>query len=547
MTEEGKTELPEKRDRAPRRSLVPIEQDFEAFDLETSFLEESQHHRWLLTTCIAGIAATLLVGGITLGIFGQNAVPERAIAATGQQGSAQRQSGLGDANLQTASAGGAKTEVLPERSLNGDWAYPEIDEEQLPYGEQTTTVLDSEVDATDSEQENITTITKQPPPEPVDESFQAASAKEVIDRLTDLGVSQSAAKALVKSVESQLPLKTLKGSADFTVTLDAQYDFYGREVIFPVELSFKPSPKQTLTVEADEDGNFQAKLEGKSEEAAPQVAAVAELRSNDRIGAGLYSTAKDNRVPDYIVSEFTRIFSFDVDLQRELSPSDSYEMFYGKALSGGSSKRKVLHYARLNFNGRSESFYRFTTSDGRTDYYDENGRSAARALLKTPVPGARLTSGFGMRVHPLLGYSKLHAGVDFGAPTGTPIHAAANGVVDIAGRHGTFGILVVLKHGTKYKTLYAHMSRLAAGVRSGATVNQGQVIGYIGTTGRSTGPHLHYEVRVNDKPVNPTTIRSAGGTQLAGKDLQNFRDLKQKVATLMSTAPLSTQVAQNGQ
>jgi murein DD-endopeptidase MepM/ murein hydrolase activator NlpD len=152
-----------------------------------------------------------------------------------------------------------------------------------------------------------------------------------------------------------------------------------------------------------------------------------------------------------------------------------------------------------------------------------------------------------MRRHPLLRYSKMHTGVDFGAPTGTPIRAAGSGVVNLAGRHGAYGIAVVLKHGAKYKTLYAHMSRLAAGVRSGAKINQGQIIGYVGTTGRSTGPHLHYEVRVNDRPVNPTAIKATGGRQLAGKDLQNFRATKQRVMAMMQTAPSSAQVAQAGQ
>jgi murein DD-endopeptidase MepM/ murein hydrolase activator NlpD len=152
-----------------------------------------------------------------------------------------------------------------------------------------------------------------------------------------------------------------------------------------------------------------------------------------------------------------------------------------------------------------------------------------------------------MRRHPLLGYTKMHTGVDFGAPTGTAIRAAGAGVIDLAGRHGAYGNTVVIKHGKKYKSLYAHMSRLAPGVRRGSKVNQGQVIGYVGSTGRSTGPHLHYEVRVNDKPVNPTAIRATGGRQLAGKDLQKFRLLKARVVAMMKQAPASTQVAQAGQ
>lgn len=534
------------RPRAPRASLVPIEQDFEAIDLETSFLEDSHHHRWLLTTCIAGIAATLLIGGVTLGIFGQNAVPVGANAAISSAGEEAGKKILGSTNLQTASTGPA-AEVLPERELQGDWAYPEISDTQLPYGEQETAVLDAEIEAVENENENITTISKSPPPEPVDERFVLAKGRNIIEELTERGVSKAAAQALVKSIDPVLPIKMIKAGTEFEVTLDRQYDFYGREVIFPVELSFKPGPKETIVVEADEDGRFDARIDGKRDGATSQYAEIPNFISRNRIGSGLSTTAKDNGVPDYIVSEFTRIFSYDVDFQHQLAASDSYEMFFGKPLTGSSSKRRVLHYAKLNFDSKTQTYYRFTSSDGHTDYFDENGRSASRALLKTPVSGARLTSGFGMRRHPLLRYSKMHTGVDFGAPTGTPIRAAGSGVVNLAGRHGAYGIAVVLKHGAKYKTLYAHMSRLAAGVRSGAKINQGQIIGYVGTTGRSTGPHLHYEVRVNDRPVNPTAIKATGGRQLAGKDLQNFRATKQRVLAMMQTAPSSSQVAQAGQ
>ncbi|MBL8791883.1 MAG: peptidoglycan DD-metalloendopeptidase family protein [Rhizobiales bacterium] len=545
LKDQGEKAVIAPRQRAPRASLVPIQQDFEAIDLETSFLEDSHHHRWLLTTCIAGIAATLLIGGVTLGIFGQNAVPNGANAAISENaGGGQLSKVLGNSNIQTASTGPA---VLPQRSLQGDWSYPEVDEGELPYGEQETAVLDAEIEAVESENENITTITKSPPPEPVDEKFKLEKGRNIAEELTERGVSKAVAQSLVKSIEPVLPVRLIKAGTEFEVTLDRQYDFYGREVIFPVELSFKPGPKETIVVESDEDGRFAARVDGKDGGVASQYAEIPNFVSRNRIGSSLYTTAKDNGVPDYIVSEFTRIFAYDVDLQRQLEPSDSYEMFFGKPLTGSSSKRKVLHYATLTYDGKTKTYYRFTTSDGRTDYYDENGRSASRALLKTPISGARLTSGFGMRRHPLLGYSKMHTGVDFGAPTGTPIRSSGAGVVDLAGRHGAYGIAVVLKHGSKYKTLYAHMSRLAAGIRSGVPVNQGQIIGYVGTTGRSTGPHLHYEVRVNNRPVNPTTIKATGGRQLAGKDLQNFRVTRNRVVAMMKSAPSSSQVAQAGQ
>ena len=161
-----------------------------------------------------------------------------------------------------------------------------------------------------------------------------------------------------------------------------------------------------------------------------------------------------------------------------------------------------------------------------------------------PVSGAKLTSGYGMRRHPLLGYNKMHTGVDFGAAYGTPIKAAGAGVVELAGRNGAYGIAVMVKHKGKYETLYGHMSKLAAGIKRGSKVNQGQVIGYVGATGRATGPHLHYEVRVSDRPVNPMRVKAAGGRQLAGKDLSNFKQIKMRVLAMMQTAPSGTRVAQ---
>jgi murein DD-endopeptidase MepM/ murein hydrolase activator NlpD len=441
----------------------------------------------------------------------------------------------------------AETEVLPERDFEGDWAYPEIKEEELAYGEDDTAVLDAEIEAVETERDNITEISKTPPPEPVDETFKLAKGSTIVRELTKRGVAKAAAESLAKAIDPVMPNRMIKEGTEFEVTFDRQIDFYGREVTFPVELSFKPGPKETIIVSADEDGNFDAKISGKKDGAKSQYAEVFHYRAKSKIGSSIYGTAKDNNIPDYIVSEFTRVFSYDVDFQHQIAASDNFEIFFGKPFTNTSSKRKVLHYAKLNFGGKTKTYFRYTSADGHTDYYDENGRSASRALLKTPVPGAKLTSGFGMRRHPLLRYSKMHTGVDFGVPTGTPIKAAGAGVIDIAGRHGAYGITVVIKHGDKYKTLYAHQSRLAAGIRKGVRVNQGQVIGYVGTTGRSTGPHLHYEVRVSDRPVNPTAIRAAGGRQLAGKDLQNFRALKTRIVAMMQQAPSSQQVAQAGQ
>ena len=517
------------------------------------FEVEPAHHRWLLTTCVAGIAGSLVIGTAVLGIFGENAAPRDAFASVEKaslagvypDSSEDEPSVIGRKELSAAyqpqAEGGAA--IVPERDLNNANLYPEITSDELPYNEEKTQVLDAEIDAID-EQENITTITKQVPPEPTDETFKLAKGESIIEALTDRGVSKEAAKALVAAIEPIFPTAMMKKDTPIELTLDRQYDFYGREVIFPVELSFKPGPNETLTVESDEDGRFVAAIEGAKAGVKSKYAEVHHFRTKAKVGSSLYGTAKDNKIPDYIIAELTRVFAYDVDFQRQVRANDTFEVFYGNPLTGSSSKRKVLHYAQLTLDGKTKTYYRYTTADGQTDYFDELGRSAQKSLLKTPVSGARLTSGFGMRRHPLLGYSKMHAGVDFGVPQGTPIRAAGSGVVEIAGRHGAYGIAVEIRHNNKYETLYAHMSKLAAGIRRGAKVNQGQIIGYVGSTGRSTGPHLHYEVHVNGRAVNPTRIKAAGGKQLAGKDLAKFKQMKNRVATMMKQAPSALQVAQ---
>jgi len=539
----------------PRRPMAPPPPP--PSEIDSAFDVEPIHHRWLLTTCVAGIAGSLIVGSAVLGIFGQNAAPRDAFASVEKSevtGAFQAGGGI----VEQASLGAAKelsvayqphtssVVVVPERDLSGNNAYPEITADELPYSDGKTIVLDAEIQAAEAETDNITTITKTPPPEPVDESFKIAKGRTLIDELVDRGVAKDVAHSLAVAIDPIFPLRLIQAGTEIELTLDRQQDFYGRDVTFPVELSFKPGPKETIKVEADEDGQFTAAINGAKEGTKSQYAQFNHFHTKATVGSSLYATAKDNKVPDYIVSELTRVFAYDVDFQRQVKASDTFEVFYGNPLTGSSAKRKVLHFARLTLDGKSKTYYRFTTADGQTDYFDENGRSATKSLLKTPVSGARLTSGFGMRRHPLLGYSKMHTGVDFGVPYGTPIRASGAGTVEIAGRHGAYGVTVEIQHNGKYETLYAHMSKLAAGIRRGSKVNQGQIIGYVGATGRATGPHLHYEVRVAGRAVNPTKIRAAGGKQLAGKELTQFRVMKQRVVAMMQNAPSALQVAQAG-
>ncbi len=521
---------------APKRPQVPQVEPYD--DLDSIFEKEDVHHRWLLTTCVTGIAGSLVIGSAVLGIFGENAVPRDAHAAV------HLASVTGTESLDGQSSKSVSGQmVIPIRSLAGENNYPEITSADLPYGDGKTVVLDAEIASAEQEAANITTISKTPPPEPVDETFKLAKGQTLIEALADRGVTKEAAQALVAAIEPVFPTWMIAAGTKFEVTLDKQQDFYGRDATYPVELSFQPGPNETIKVQSDEDGQFAAVIEG-GKEGKSQYAQYDHFLTKTKVGASLYSTAKDNKVPDYIVSELTRVFAYDVDFQRQVKADDTFEVFYGNPLTGSSAKRKVMHYAQLTLGGKTKTYYRHTTADGQTDYFDERGHSATKSLLKTPVSGARMTSGFGMRRHPLLGYSKMHTGVDFGVPHGTPIRAAGAGVVDLAGRHGAYGVTVQIQHTKKYETLYAHMSKLAAGIKRGSRVNQGQIIGYVGSTGRATGPHLHYEIRVGKRAVNPSNVKVAGGKQLAGKDLLKFQQMKQRVTAMMERAPSATQVAQ---
>ncbi|MEL7232131.1 MAG: M23 family metallopeptidase [Pseudomonadota bacterium] len=237
------------------------------------------------------------------------------------------------------------------------------------------------------------------------------------------------------------------------------------------------------------------------------------------IKRSLYVDARALGAGDQQVVDFASVFAYDVDFQRELHPGDAFEFVYEQVSDerGNRLRDGNLIYAALNGKVIDKGFYRFTPLDtGETDYFQANGESATRFLMKTPINGARLSSSFGMRRHPISGFNRLHKGTDFAAPTGTPVYAAGHGTVERAGRYGGYGNYVRIRHANGYKTAYAHLSRYGRGVRAGARVRQGQVIGYVGSTGASTGPHLHYEVYINGKPVNAMTLKLPTGRKLAG-------------------------------
>ncbi len=249
----------------------------------------------------------------------------------------------------------------------------------------------------------------------------------------------------------------------------------------------------------------------------------------------LYKSATDKRIPINTIIELAGIYGFQIDFQRDIRKKDRFQIMYeifvdenGKALETGN-----ILFANLILSGEDNSLYYFD-QEGSMGHYDENGRSIKKALMKTPINGARLSSPFGMRKHPIDGFNKMHRGTDFAAPMGTPIMASGSGIIKKAGWCGGGGNCVVIKHNSTYETVYAHMSKFAKGIKRGVRVKQGQTIGYVGSTGKSTGPHLHYEVIVNGKKVNSQKLKLPSGKILKGNERKVFETKKIKLEVLKS-------------
>ena len=248
-----------------------------------------------------------------------------------------------------------------------------------------------------------------------------------------------------------------------------------------------------------------------------------------KIDKSIYSSLKQVEVPDNIIMEFVQLFSFDIDFQRDIKNGNSLKIMFDQYYDKYDNVVKTgsIYFAEINLLSSSYELYRFKSQD-MIEYFNAEGKSATKALMKTPINGARLSSGFGMRKHPILGYNKKHQGVDFAAPTGTPIMAAGTGHIEFVGNNGGAGKYIRIKHLNGYKTSYSHLSKYASGIKKNVRVTQGQTIGYVGNTGLSTGPHLHYEVIYNGERINPMKMKLPSGKKLEGENLRNFLLVKEK-------------------
>jgi murein DD-endopeptidase MepM/ murein hydrolase activator NlpD len=359
--------------------------------------------------------------------------------------------------------------------------------------------------------------------------------------LEDTGISADDANAAVAALNKVYDPRNLRAGQAFNLSLGSapQSDQDATPSTPLLSIRFSPSIEHDITVTRAADGSYAAN------DAVKQLAAQTH-RAGATIDSSLYLSAMQAGIPADVVVEMIKMFSYKVDFQRDIRPGDSFEVYYDYYYTpdGQPAKEGAISYAAMKLGGRVIALYRYQPDPNQpADYFDAKGQSAKGMLMKTPVDGARITSGFGMRFHPILGYTRMHKGIDFGVPTGTPVMAAGAGIIEVMGWENGYGNFVLLGHGNGYETAYAHLSRFASGLHKGSHVRQAQVIAYSGMTGMATGPHLHYEIRINHVQVNPQTVKVADGRKLQGRELRDFEAERMRIDSDLVNTKLETRVA----
>ena len=337
-------------------------------------------------------------------------------------------------------------------------------------------------------------------------------------------------------------------SSQFTTTTGDEDDADANGPIEPatttpvshlISVAFSPSVERDIAIERDATGAFVANQTTKE-------LSRHEHRAGGTIDSSLYLAARQAGIPADIVVQMIHVFSYEVDFQRDLRPGNTFEVYYSyyDTPDGQHARAGDVSYVTMHLGSRDVTLYRYQPDPKQpADYFNAKGQSAKSMLMKTPVDGARISSGFGMRFHPVLGYSRMHKGIDFVVPVGTPVMAAGSGVVQIAGRLGGYGNYLRINHQNGYATAYGHLSRLAPGMHPGSHVHQGQIVAYSGNTGMSTGPHLHYEILVGGGQVNPLKVKIATGRLLSGKERQLFMAERLHIDAELAAMKLETKVA----
>ncbi len=379
----------------------------------------------------------------------------------------------------------------------------------------------------------------EPPERPrIEVVARLGRADSVAAALRRAGVASNEVATVVDLLDGETNLRTVKPGTGFDLVLGRRAN---KTLPRPLEsLAFRAAFDLKLEVNRAADGSLAMTR-------IPIAVDDTPLRVSGRVGSSLYRSARAAGVPAGIVSEYIKLLSYGLDFQRDVKGAHHFDIVveHRRAETGETETGRLL-YAGLDQGKRKIELMRWDPSNDREQFFHADGSSAKKGLMKTPIDGARMSSGFGMRLHPILGYSRLHKGVDFAAGSGTPIMAAASGKVVFAGVYRGYGNHVRIRHANGIETTYSHMSRFGKGGRVGAQVEQGQLIGYVGSTGMSTGPHHHYEVYLKGRPVDPRSAKLPFGVQLAGGDLSRFKSKMAQMRSLKAQGAASEQVADAG-
>lgn len=398
-----------------------------------------------------------------------------------------------------------------------------LEQDRLVFENATPDVLE-ESTISEAQSEDMIQAAKamQKKPDPIKKIVKIGTGDVLSLVLEDSGVSRSDAYYAVNAMSQYYKPRQIRPGQEVEITfIPGMVDTPSKGF---QKFAIKITPVKEVVVSRSVGGNFSAAIS--ETELEKRTYAV-----NAEIETSLYGSALRANIPQSVVSEIIRLYSWSVDFQRDLRPGDKIEVYYETLENEDGSYQEFgdIIYANLGVGGRDKPIYRYKTARGDVDYFEPKGNSIRKTLMRTPIDGARLSSGFGMRRHPVLGYNKMHKGTDFAAPTGTPIYAAGDGTVEFIGRNGGYGNYLRIRHNGQLKTAYAHLHRYKKGLTKGARVKQGEVVAYVGTTGRSTGPHLHYEVLVNGVQKNPRSIDLPTGEQLKGSELAQFQNYMTKI------------------
>jgi len=361
-------------------------------------------------------------------------------------------------------------------------------------------------------------IEEEPSETVIEETVKLKKGETLITALTNIGIDKLQAQNVAEALKKVFKPKDLRPDHELYLTIRQYRD--NPDLRNLEELRFEATIDSSITITQTE-GVFKAQREAKQ-----LVRSTRKVVG--QIESGLYVDATKRNVPSKILHEMTQNLLYEIDFQRAFHPGDTYGLIYETDVNPDTLKEqpRALLFAIVELQDKTVSFYRFKPDKGEPGYYNTKGESIKRSLLRTPIDGAKISSRYGMRRHPILGYTRAHKGVDFAAPSGTPIMASGSGVVDKTGNCKGYGNCVRIKHNHEYSTFYAHMSRFAKGMKVGKRVKQGEIIGYVGSTGLASGPHLHYELIRFNTQINPNKVSMLPAAKLSGKDMERFKTFK---------------------